>query len=922
MTRTRRGLLIALGAVLLGVFLFGETGVSLFSELEWFRSLGQEDRFWTLALAQVATWTGTFLLAAGGLYWLLTAELRRSGPLRVKRRLGDLEIAEALPENWVKWTLRGASVVVGLLVAAPVADTLGRQILAAFHSAPWGESDAILGRDPRFYVFYLPVARGVWSLALSWLVWAALSVGAFFLLSGQIRSDGEKIRMDESARRTLIYLGVGLLVLLSAHFWLSVYEQVSGGPIRYADVHGELPVRRLLGVLALLSAAATVYGERTGRWRVTLSTVVVFVAAWPLGLGVYPDLIQRFRVEPNEFQLEREFIQADIEATRRAFDLDEVRTEEYPARETDPPSFSTVKKWTRGLPLWDERPLQATFNQLQGLRAYHGFPDVDNDRYGSAANRKQVAIAVREFSPDLLDESARTWQNLHLRYTHGTGVVASPVDSIVSGGAPAYYLRDLPPVSTPPAPPTLRIDEPRFYFGELTTQYVLEDPDSIPRGASTTGVTLNSLGEKAIFAWALSSKNILLRQQTGGSLLMWRRDVVSRVRALVPFLFVDSNPYPVVSDGHVKWIVDAYTSTNRYPLSQPTGYRGQRVNYLRNSVKAVVDGVTGEVSLHVVQPEDPILATYRKVFPGLFQPLEAMASDMRDHLRYPRSLIETQAQLLNAYHMTDPEAFYRRQDLWSVGQETFRNDTRGVDPYYLLMPFPGDEGGEGTTRDEFLLTVPFTPRDRDNLSSFLMVRNDGEQYGELVVFEVETTEQVFGPRQIEVQIDQDPRISEQLSLWRQLGSQAVRGHLLLVPIQGFLLYVEPLFLEAEDRSGAAPGLKRVIAAAGDQVTMATTLDAALRRLLANLGADVKPPDEPAVMADTVGAAVRPDTAAATPAPAGPTPSPETGAALERIRRLTRQAESALQAGDLSRFADLWQQIRDAASAADTSASTP
>jgi len=918
-TRARRGVLIAVGAVLLGVFLFGDTGVSLFSELEWFRSLGHEDRFWTLAMAQVATWTGTFLAATGGLYWLLSSELRRSGPLHVKRRLGDLEIAEALPENWVKWTLRGASVVVGLLVAAPVADTLGRQILAAIHSAPWGESDAILGRDPRFYVFYLPVARGVWSLALSWLVWASLSVGAFFLLSGQVRSDGEKVRMDESARRTLIYLGVGLLVLLSAHFWLSVFEQVSGGPIRYADVHGELPVRRLLGVLALLAAAATVYGERTGRWRVTLSTVGVFVAAWPLGLGVYPDLIQRFRVEPNEYQLEREFIRADIEATRRAFDLEDIRTQEYPVRETDPPPLSTVQRWTSGLPLWDERPLQATFNQLQGLRAYHGFPDVDNDRYGPASNRKQVAIAVREFSPQLLDESARTWQNLHLRYTHGTGVVASPVDSIVTGGSPAYYLRDLPPVLTQPAPRGLRIDEPRFYFGELTTQYVLENPDSIPGGESTTGVTLNGLVEKAVFAWALGSKNILLRQEPGGSLLMWRRDVVSRVQALVPFLFVDPNPYPVVVDGHIKWIVDAYTSTNRYPLSQPTGYRGRRVNYLRNSVKAVVDGVTGEVSLYAVQPEDPILATYRDVFPELFEPLEAMSSVMRDHLRYPRSLIETQAELLNAYHMTDPEAFYRRQDLWSVGQEMFRNDTRAVEPYYLLMPFPGDEGA---ARDEFLLTVPFTPRDRDNLSSFLMARNDGEHYGELWIFEVETTEQVFGPRQVEVQIDQDPRISEQLSLWRQLGSQAVRGHLLLVPIRGFLLYVEPLFLEAEDEEGAAPGLKRVIAAAGDQVTMATTLDAALRRLLANLGADVEAPDEPAVMADTAVPAARPDTAAPTPTPARPAVSPGTGAALERIRRLTRQAESALQAGDLSRFADLWQQIRDAAAATDTASSGP
>lgn len=923
--------LVAWAAGALALFLALDAGVGLYADLAWFRSLGQEDRFWTLATAQVIAWAACFVLSAGGAYLLLAWLVGSGGAIRIRRRLGDLEIAEALPERWVRWTALGVAGLVGLLVTAPVSGTLGQQALVALEAAPWGETEPILERDPRFYVFYLPLVRSVWSLFLSWLVWASLASGAFLFLTGRVRAEENSVTVDPLARRCLIYLGVGLLVLLAAHFWISVSEQVSGGPVGYADVHGELPVRRLLAILALASAAGLAVSERTERWRFTISVAVAFGAAWLVGLGFYPEALQRFKVEPNELSVERPYIQAKIQATRRAFGLERIRTTGMDVRETSPPDLDVLRRWTSGLPLWDERPLESTFNQLQGLLAYHRFPDVDNDRYGSRERREQVAIGVREFAPTLLDPSARTWQNLHLRYTHGTGIVSIPVDRVTAGGAPAYFVRDLPPVASDDAPPALRMREPRVFFGELTTQYVMAERDSLPAGDTTTAVSLEGLPRRLAFSWALGSKNILLRQPEGGhARLLWRRDVISRVRSLVPFLFVDPNPYPVVDEGRVKWMVELYAASARYPLSEPTPHRGRRVNYLSGAAKAVVDGVSGQVKIYTVQPDDPILSAWRDVFPGLFHPLSEMPTTLRQHVRYPQALLQTQAEQLTAYHMTEPEVFYHRQELWSVGQEVYESRATRVQPYYLLMPFPGETGGDGESGaggesggdegaggvvaaddrehpDEFLLVLPFTPRDRDNLTAFIMARNDAAHYGELWLFQQASTEQVFGPRQIEVQIDQDPEISQQLSLWRQLGSRAVRGHLLLVPVQGFLLYVEPLFLVAEDESGAAPGLKRVIAAAGDNVAMSETLDGALRSLMADMGG-VEPP-------------VPTDTAAAGEARTVLGRAPGVSRSLQRIRDLVGRAESALQAGDLARFGEIWRELRREA-AEDTGAAVP
>jgi uncharacterized membrane protein (UPF0182 family) len=895
--------------------------VDLWAELQWFRSLGFQARFWKLEGIRVVAWLVVFVVTAATVWTVLRAVLRRGGPVQVRRRLGDLEISEALPERWVTWGLVGAAGLAGFLVAGPFAAPLGRQVLFAVGADAWGTTDPILGHDPRFYVFYLPLLRTVWSVLVAAATWTGIGLASLLLLSGRIRATEQGVTLDPLARKTLTWTGVAVLLLVASHFALSTFETVAGGPVGYADVHGEIPARRLLAALALITAGAVVWSQRTGAWRPALTALVVLGVTWPAGLLVYPEMIQRFKVEPNELELERPYLDAEIQATRRAFGLREIRRLSYDIS-TDAPSLERVRQHTSGLPLWDERPLKSTYDQLQGLLAYHEFPDVDVDRYGEPGSVEQVAVGVREFAPGRLASSARTWQNLHLRYTHGTGWVVTAVDRATEGGEPRYFVRDLPPGVSEDAPSGLTVAEPNVYFGERTTQYVVVPRDSFPEAGVASGAALSNVFQRAMFAWALDSKNLLLRNPgEGAPRLMWHRHVARRVQRVAPFLLVDPDVYPVVHEGRVKWIVEGYAASNRFPLSNPAEIGGRRANYLRSVVKGVVDGVTGEVTLYTVDPDDPLLATYREVFPDLFRPTEEMPRGLRRHLRYPPTLFRTQAGVLEAYHMTEPDEFYQRQDLWSLGREIYDGQPRGVEPYFLLMPFPGrteaagappadtsgapagggraGEGAAARLEQEFLLTVPFTPRNRDNLSSFLMARNDGEHYGELWLFDLSGQRQVFGPRQVEVQIDQDPVISQQLSLWQQRGSRAIRGHLLLVPVDGFLVYIEPLFLVAEDREGAAPGLKRVIAAAGDRVAMGETLDDALRRLMgeaartAPLEADT----------DVAGAPETGDAGAAAAPPA-----------LDRVRQLLRQADRALRDGDLARFGDLWRQIREAAGA--------
>jgi len=549
-----------------------------------------------------------------------------------------------------------------------------------------------------------------------------------------------------------------------------------------------------------------------------------------------PALFQRFYVKPSELQLEAPYIGRNIGLTQEAYNLRQIEVKPFPAEQgLTFASLEANRATVDNIRLWDWRPLMDTYAQLQEIRTYYKFLDVDIDRYRLGDTYQQVMLSARELDPALLSPNAQTWVNLHLLFTHGNGVVMSPVTQKTAEGLPVLYLKDIPPVASGGPP----IEEPRLYFGQGDTGYVIVKTSTpefdYPKGQDnaytayrgTDGVAVGGLARRSLFAWHYGDANILLTGYiTGESRILLHRNIQDRVSTVAPFLRLDHDPYVVVSEGRLFWIQDAYTISDWFPYAQPRTPGG--TNYIRNSVKAVIDAYNGTVDFYVSDPADPILRTYQRIFPGLFKPLAAMPQDLQQHIRYPEDLFLAQAQLYRAYHMDAPEVFYNREDLWQFPRELGgidgANSREGarMEPNYMIMRLPGE------ARAEFVLMLPMVPSQRENLIAWLAARCDPPDYGKLIVYEFPKEKLVYGPFQIEARIQQNTDISQQISLWNQMGSRVIRGNLLVVPIENSILYVSPLYLRAE--SGQLPELKRVIAAYGDRVVMEETLGAALAAL--------------------------------------------------------------------------------------------
>ncbi len=531
--------------------------------------------------------------------------------------------------------------------------------------------------------------------------------------------------------------------------------------------------------------------------------------------------------------------------------------------------------------LWDWRPLMDTYAQLQEIRTYYRFLDVDIDRYQIDGAYQQVTLTAREMVPSLLQANAQTWVNLHLLFTHGNGVVMSPVTRKSAEGLPEFYLKDIPPIATGgPA-----VTEPRIYFGEGSGGYVIVKSSTpefdYPKGKDNAytnytgadGIDIGSAFWRSLFAWHFNDVNILLSNYiTADSRIMIHRNIKDRIETLAPFLRLDHDPYVVVSDGRLYWIQDAYTTSDWFPYSQPQP--GSGINYIRNSVKVVVDAYNGTTTFYVMDAPDPIITTYRHIFPTLFKPFDAMPADLQRHIRYPEDLFHVQALQYRAYHMDSPEVFYNREDLWQFPREPTSPDGHAdgtrMAPYYMIMRLPGEP------RAEFFLMLPMVPSQRENMIAWLAARCDPPDYGKLIVYEFPKEKLVYGPFQIEARINQNTDISQQISLWNQMGSRVIRGSLLVVPIENSILYVSPLYLRAE--LGQLPELKRVIAGYGDRVVMEDTLPEALAALFK----DSVPPS-------------------ALPAAAQvPLTGPASGAAREALAHYQRAIER-LKAGDWSGF---------------------
>lgn len=595
-----------------------------------------------------------------------------------------------------------------------------------------------------------------------------------------------------------------------------------------------------------------------------------------------PSLVQRFVVLPNELQLESPYLSRNIEFTRRAYLLDAIREVSYPARlDLTPDAVAKNEDTIQNVRLWDWRLLLQTYRQTQEMRLYYRSYDVDVDRYHLEDGYHQVMLSTRGLSAEL-PVKAQTWVNQHLQFTHGYGLVMSFVAKIVGGGFPQYLLENIPPESAY----GLAVSQPAIYFGEGMTGYRIVDTGieefDYPKGNQNVytryngkgGILLESFWKRLLFSWTQSDVNILLTSYLTpqSRIQIWRR-VGERVAQVAPFLQLDGDPYAVLSDGRLYWVQDAYTDSNRFPYSTPyTVSAGESLNYLRNSVKALVDMYDGTVSLYVMDPGDPVLAVYRRAFPGVFHSLDELPADLKAHLRYPEDLFAIQAHQYKAFHMTVPQVYYNQEDLWMSPQEKYAGSAAPMRPYYILMRLPETE------EFQCLLMTPFTPQNRDNMIAWMAARCDLPEYGKILVYQLPKEKLVYGPMQIEAMIDQNSVISEQLTLWDQRGSRVIRGNLIVIPIDKSFLYVEPVYLTAEGTN--IPQLIRVIAVSGDKVVMEPTLDEAIQALF--------------------GAPVPPQTA-----PQAPVTQPQ----MEQAKALFKQAQEAMEQGEWAKFGQAMEALK-------------
>ncbi|MEA2846702.1 MAG: uncharacterized protein QOG78_1983, partial [Rhodospirillaceae bacterium] len=604
----------------------------------------------------------------------------------------------------------------------------------------------------------------------------------------------------------------------------------------YTDLNVRLPILWLLIGLAAICAIASWGNVRWRTWRIPAAAVALLFGSSFVVAVLFPALFNRFYVKPSELQLETPYIERNIALTRQAYNLQQIAVKPFPVEEgLSFASLEANRATIDNIRLWDWQPLMSTYAQLQEIRTYYKFLDMDIDRYRLGGAYQQVMLSARELEPSLLPSNAQTWVNLHLLFTHGTGVVMSPVTRKTSEGLPTFYLQDIPPIAN--GGPAIR--EPRLYFGQGEERYAIvkgSTPEfDYPKGKDNVyaaydgadGVAIGDTARRGLFSWYYGDPNILLTEYiTNDSRILLHRNIQDRVRTIAPVLRLDHDPYIVVSGGRLFWMQDAYTTSDWFPYAQPQSSGG--LNYIRNSVKVVIDAYNGSVDLYLSDPGDPLIQTYQRIFPGLFKPLAAMPPDLQQHIRYPEDLFRVQAQLYRAYHMDTSEVFYNREDLWQFPRQAADSDGLGnrdvarMAPYYMIMRLPGE------ARAEFVLMLPMVPSQRENMIAWLVARCDPPDYGKVVVYEFPKDKQVFGPFQIEARIQQNTDISQQISLWNQMGSRVIRGHLLVVPIENSILYVSPLYLRAA--TGQLPELKRVIAAYGDRVVMEETLGAALAAL--------------------------------------------------------------------------------------------
>jgi uncharacterized protein len=749
----------------------------------------------------------------------------------------DISVIEGvinpLRAHGVERVVKPISIIAGVVMAVFAAQwgaLRWEDFLLFRNSLDMGINDPLLGRDIGFYLFKLPFIESLNGFTGLTLVLTIIVVAANYFLRGGIFLTERIISIDSTVKKHIGILAGLVMLNIGFGFYLDTFGLLFSehGAIfgaGYMDIHAKLFFYRILIFITPLAGMVFMAGIIKGSRRVTFLPPVLVFAVYIVGIVAYPYVLHKFKVAPNELALETPYIEQNIKFTRLGYNLETIEVRPFDvdynlsAKDIEK-NDATIKN----IRLWDSNPLLRTYSQLQQIRTYYKFADVDNDRYTINGEYMQVMLAPRELSYN--DLPSKNWINERLIFTHGNGITLGPVSRISREGLPEFLIKDIPPVSQT----DLKVTRPEIYYGELSNDYVIvktKVPEfSYPTSEGNVyttyegsgGVRLDSLFKRALFSAKFKTEKILLSSDISGeSKILYYRNILDRVRAVAPFLLFDQDPYLIVTkDGRLVWIADAYTVSSRMPYSKPIE---RRINYIRNSVKVVIDAYNGSMGFYVSDPSDILIKVYSKIFPDVFKSLKQMPEELRQHIRYPHRLLQIQASMFAAYHMTDPKVFYNKENLWEV--PAFGEVL--MEPYYTIMKLPGEK------KEEYILLLPYTPAKRDNLAAWLAARCDEPDYGKLLIYTFPRDRLIFGPKQVDARINQDSYISQQLTLWNQRGSEVIRGSLLVIPIERSLLYVQPLYLAASDKVGL-PELRRVIVAYGNDVVMEENLELALQRL--------------------------------------------------------------------------------------------
>ena len=846
-----RLLKIFIGFIILVLLLSASSG--LFEDWLWFKDLGYAQLFWTPLLSkllfQAVNGTILFIFIAGTLLSIRHAIITFVNE-RLKLRLRLVQDRNrpilSLSQRKVTVWLLVISAIVSFGVSFVAGFTGWLDVLSFTHATTFGQLDPIFGKDLAFYFFQLPFLRTVFNAFFGPLFLLTLFTAIFYIVTGVIRFRTKKLWQIGavtlgSARKHLAFL-IGILFALKAFgYYLDIYQllySVHGHVVGagYTDLTVTLPALKVLIVMSILGSILAFISLVSNESRLlTLPVSSIFVVGLLIN-GIFPTLVQSFVVIPNELTKEQPYIQHEIELTRFGYGLNKMTVIDYPGN--TPITISALKtdqSTLNNIRLNDARPMLQTYNQKQGIRLYYKFNDIDIDRYTINGEYRQLMVGPREISTPDLDEKAKTFVNQYFKYTHGFGVSASFANAVTSEGLPSFAIKDVPPVSEFSE---LKLSEPRIYYGELTNDWVVANTSvkefDYPQGNENaensyqgkTGIPFTPLNKLMLSLRHATPRFYLASQVTAESKLLVYRNIKERVKKLAPFLTYDADPYIVIESGRLKWIIDAYTTSDALPYSNMDA--NQDFNYIRNSVKVVIDANDGTVDFYAIDPKDPILATYMKIFPGVFKDIASLSPGLKSHLRYPETLFSVQSNMLKTFHMTNSSVFYNKEDSWDIAKELFDSKPQNVAPYYTIMKIPGED------KPEFVLMLPFTPassatNSRNNMVSWMAARMDGAHYGELLLYKLPKNIEIDGPLQIESRIDQDPEISKQLSLWDQKGSSVLRGNLLALPIGGNFLYVEPIYLQS-DKGGSIPEMKRVVLAYQDKLVMTDNLGSALTQL--------------------------------------------------------------------------------------------